>query len=127
MDVVGYKTRWSRLVLLVMMMALFFSLTACSEKKDDITLETFKTAFKDAGVTLEKEGTPYFQLIKAKNGLIFYNETNVVKIYEYKDKATLKKAVKEYDMMSDWPQNGRFVLESHDEQAIEIFMRVKSK
>ena len=104
-------------------MALLVLLSACSNS-DKRTLETFTNAFTDAGVVMEGEGDLLYQMVGAQNGTLFYNGSKVVKIYEYEDEKALQEAVKEYTMMADWPQNGKFILETSDEQAIEIFMAV---
>lgn len=85
-------------------------------------LEDLIKVFTDAGVEVDPNEQPLFQLIGAQNGVMFYMEDNkVVKIYEYKDTDSLEEAVKQFEMAKDWPTNGRFLLETTSDKAKELF------
>ena len=89
------------------------------------SLESFQLAFGAEGITTDASEKPYFEMIDAKDGIIFYNGNNVVKIYEFTSTEALKAAKEKNEFMKDWPENERFVLESSDGKAIDIFNNVK--
>lgn len=103
---------------------LILSLAACSSgSKDDRTLETFKKAYTEAGVVLENEDVSLFEMIGAKDGILFYIDGQKVAIYEFKTEEALKDSA----LIANWPTNGRFSLETSNEEAITIFNGVKDK
>ena len=87
---------------------------------DERTLETFISAYKEAGIVLKDEDVPFFQLIGAKNGIIFYIYGQKAAIYEFETENVLKSKA----LISNWPSNGKFALETSHEEAIEIFNNV---
>lgn len=57
---------------------------------------------------------------------MFYLNDKVVKIYEYDSEKELEQAKKDFsDLMADWPTNGKFLLETSSEDAINIFNGVE--
>jgi hypothetical protein len=109
---------------ILLALILLLSMAACSSgSKDERTLETFKTAYTQAGVVLENEDVPLFQMIGAKDGILFYTDGQKVAIYEFET----EKALKDSTLIADWPANGRFALETSDEEAIAIFNGVKNQ
>ena len=98
----------------------FLSSGFTSQKADERTLETFKNAYKEAGIVLKNEDVPFFRLIGAENGTIFYIDEQKVAIYEFKTEKSLKRNF----FISNWPSNGRFSLETSNEEAIRIFNSV---
>ncbi len=113
-----------KFLLLGMAVMMVFALAACGAPKDERTLDTFKTAFEKGGIVLEMEDVPFFQMIGAEDGIIFYNKTKPVKVYQFADETALEKAVKENSILANMPKNGKFVLDTNDEQATEIFNNV---
>ena len=98
----------------------------CSIKILEIkTLADFIQAFQDQGVEVDLNEKPFFQMIGAKDGIIFYMENSPVKVYEFDSVKNLKKVQSEDDMIKDWPTNGRFLLETRKQEAIQIFENVK--
>ena len=66
-------------------------------------------------------------MIGASDGVIFYIDNKVVKIYEYKDIKALSDTQKQYgELMETWTTNGKFILETSSEKATEIFAGVPS-
>ena len=87
----------------------------------------FTQAYKDAGATVETEKQAY-SMVGAKDGVMFYMDTNPVKIYEFASTEELDKAQKDFAFIKDWPINGLFALEtneSNESKAEEIFNSVK--
>lgn len=115
-------------VLLVAMAIALFA-AGCSsgaaQKNDERTLADFTQAYVDAGIELERQDTPLFSLIEAVDGTLFYTDDGIVKVYEYKSAKALEDARKEFDLIADWPSNGKFLLETKNEKAIEIFNNVE--
>lgn len=111
------------------LLLLFFAtlfLVACGASDDsNITMDSFKQAFENEGITVDTAEKPLFQMINAKDGVIFYNQENVVKIYQFESSKDLKAAKDANTFMIDWPENGLFTLETSDSKAIEIFNGVK--
>ncbi|MDP4152300.1 MAG: hypothetical protein Q8865_02505 [Bacillota bacterium] len=106
---------------------LCISFASCSSNNDKRTMDDFIKAYQDAGITVDKSEKPFFSMIGAIDGVIFDINGSTVKIYQYKDIATYEKSKKDYNMISSWPVNGVFVLESTNAKATEIFNSVKRK
>ena len=97
-----------------------------SAAQDTRTLDDFKQAFTNAGITLTNLDTPLYAIIGATDGIMFYNGTSVVKIYEYDSAAALDQAESTYaTTIKDWPTNGKFLLETSDQASIDVFNSVK--
>lgn len=108
-------------VMMAIMMAIM--LVACGgSKKDERVLGDLIQVYVDNDIEVDETSKPYFQMIGAKDGVIFYIDSSVVKIYEYESEKKLSEAQETYkDVVKDWPVNGKFLLETSDEKAIEIF------
>lgn len=108
-------------VLLICLLSLLC--VACSStKKDERTIADFTQAYQDNGIEITGEEKPYFSMIGAEDGTMFYIDKAVVKIYMYSNEDALKKAQDDYsDVITGWDVNGKFLLETNDEQAKEIF------
>ncbi len=113
-------------VLLLGLLAIMV-LAGCSSnsKESSHTLDDYIKAYTDQGVEVDPENKPVFAMIGAINGVLFYYEKSPVKIYEYKSSADLKKSVSADSAMKDWPSAGKFLLETKNEKAMEIFESVK--
>lgn len=110
-------------IILLFLTVLF--LTSCGGNESNLTMNDFKEAFENEGIAVDLEEKPIFQTINAIDGVIFYNDVRVVKIYEFKSQKEFKKAKKTYDFTEDWYENGVFLLHTKDEKSIEIFNSVK--
>lgn len=113
-------------IILLFTCLLFLICVACSNKKnDERTLTDFTKAYQDNGVEITGEDKPYFSMIGAEDGTLFYIDQSVVKIYMYSDEDALKKAQDDYsDVITGWDTNGKFLLETNNEQAKEIFKEI---
>ncbi|MEC0171650.1 hypothetical protein [Paenibacillus graminis] len=75
---------------------------------------------------IDKDEKPQYESIGAIDAVIFNIGNSPVKIYEFDTKADLKKAVDSYSpLMDEYPDKGKFLLESKNKKAIEIFNSVK--
>lgn len=114
-----------------MLVALLFVLVlaACSSDSSgsskELTMQDFITAFENEGVEVDDSEKPFYDMIKAKDGIIFYIDGSPVKIYEYATVKAIKDGEEALPIVSEWDKNGRFVLETSNEKAIEIFNSVK--
>ena len=115
------KKRISVLLLVGIVAVLAFSGCKKEEVKDERTLSDIVKAYTDEGIEVDLNEKPFYDMIGAKDGVIFKVDNSSVKIYEYASISDLNKAVKENEMMKDWPTKGKFVLESSKDKAIEIF------
>lgn len=111
--------------ILILFFATIF-LAACGDTEESkVTMDSIKQAFEEEGITVDTAEKPLFEMINAKDGIIFYNQENVVKIYQFESSKDLKEAKDSNELMKEWPENGSFILETSDEQAIEIFNNLK--
>ena len=102
-------------------------LGGCSNNADERTLDNFKTAFTEQGLTLEGEDVPFYQLIGASDGTMFYIDKNAVKIYEYESAKKLEDAKGEFTVIAEFISNGKFLLETSSPEAITIFEKSNTK
>ena len=114
-----------KVFLIIVTSILLAGLVACgsgsqdkSASQDNRSFATFEKAYTDAGHTLEKKDTPLFQMIKAKDGIMFYIDNQVVKIYEFESEKALDKAVNEQSLLKGFARNGKFLCESGNENAL---------
>jgi len=92
---------------------------------DTRSLDTFIKAYQDAGVEVDPEEKPIFTMVGAINGVIFYQDGSKVAIYEYESEKELEKAKASNNLIKTWKSNGKFLLETDNEKAAEIFDSVK--
>lgn len=74
---------------------------------------------------IDKEEKPFFDMIGAVDGVIFYIENQKVAIYEYESAKKLEEVTKDNALIKDWNSNGKFLLETDNQKAIEIFNSVE--
>ena len=109
-------------ILILLALVLALAMTACaSGSEDERTLETFRNAFTEAGIVLEDEDVPFYAMIGAKDGFLFYIDGQKVAVYEFATERNLQDSV----LISDWPANGRFALETSNAKVIGIFNEVE--
>lgn len=63
-------------------------------------------------------------MIGASNGVTFVSDDKIV-VYEYDSQKALDQAKKDYEVIKDWTTNGRFLLETSNDDAKKIFTDVK--
>lgn len=126
-----------RILFCILMIVGVVGLSACSSgsnDSDERALDVFISTFSDSGEKITTDGTkegidksekPQFEMIAAKDGVIFYLGNSPVKIYEYESEKDLKKAREDFPLIKDWPSNGKFLLESKNDKAQDIFNNVK--
>lgn len=83
---------------------------AKEEAKEERTLQSFIDSFVAAGTEVDPEEKPMFQVIDAKDGVIFYMDGKKVAIYEYESELVLQEVVKDNTLFVDWPE--KFKLKS---------------
>ncbi|OAB46541.1 hypothetical protein [Paenibacillus antarcticus] len=109
------------LCLLVLVVSIF---AGCSSpKEDEVSLDRFIEAYKKQGIEVNIEAKPAAQLIQAKDGIVFISDKKIA-IYEYETAKELKKIQSEEKLIQEWKTNGRFLLETKDDKAEEIFTNV---
>lgn len=114
-----------KFLLSVVCLSFVVLVVACSnEKSDERSLETFISAYTSAGVEVDPDEKPLFQMINAQDGVIFYKDNSPVKLYEFKSEKEMKKALEE-NKFTDWPTNGKFAIETKNDEVIKIFNEVK--
>lgn len=100
-----------------------FVFTGCS-KPPELTLEHFQNVYVNAGYEVKESEKPSFTMVNAKDGVMFYVGTEVVKIYEFKNVSDLEKQRKEFPFLADLPSKGRFVAESSSKELLEFFTTI---
>lgn len=114
--------------LILTLLFAFVAIVGCSstsKESDNLTLESFIKAYQDAGIEVDPEEKPVYNMINAKDGVIFRIDRDKVAIYEYASAKDLDKNKKDNDLIKDWPSRGQFLLESDNGTAKEIFESVK--
>lgn len=114
--------------LLALLMLFLVAVVGCGSSEaenKDLTLDKFIKAYQDAGIEVDPDEKPMFQILKAKDGVIFYVENQKVAIYEYASNKAAEKDLDTHDQMADWPRKGVFLLETRNEKAVEIFNSVE--
>lgn len=100
--------------------------TACSSgEESNLTLDTIISEYTSEGVEVDPNEKPVFQMIGAVDGVIFYLDNIKVAIYEYESAKAIKEAKEQFAPMQDWAENGKFVIETSNQQAIDTFLNVK--
>ena len=93
-----------------------------SENADEMTLDLYVKKFQDSGETIKlEERKPYYEMVGAKDGIMFYLGNAPVKIYQYESVEALEAAKQQYTILADMTQNGVFILDTNNETAKEIF------
>ena len=93
-----------------------------SENADEMTLDLYVKKFQDSGETIKlEERKPYYEMVGAKDGIMFYLGNSPVKIYQYESVEALEAAKQQYAALVDMTQNGVFILDTNNETAKEIF------
>lgn len=94
-------------------------------EKSKLTMQSFIDAFENEGIEVNIDDKPMYSIIYADDGVIFYIDNDPVKIYEYATEKDIEKGIEALPDMKNWEKNGRFVLETTNEKAKEIFKNVK--
>ena len=103
-------------------------IVGCGKEKDSRTLDDFTNLYKEAGYEVEMSDKPMYQLIYAKDAVMFYIGDDVVKIYEYDTKENMEKISKEEDtVFSNMCVNGRFCMETTNDEYKSIFENYEIK
>jgi len=114
----------SKRFILLLIFISFASLAGCSSKSSEITIDNIISTFSENEIHVDEGNTPLYDMIGASDGVTFKYDNKVV-IYVYDSEKDLKKAKKDYNIIKDWPSNGRFMLEAYDEKVIDIFNGIK--
>lgn len=110
----------SIVLLVILLLAVLLTLTACSNKKE-YSIQDAIQKFKDAGYEVKLEDKPYYSMIGAEDGEMFYLDGAVVKLYKFKDEKAYKKGIETFSQLKDCPKKGLVVLDTNSDKAKEIF------
>jgi len=94
-------------------------------KVSELSLNDVIQVFKDKGFEVDPEEKPMFQMIGADDGVIFTVGNSPVKIYQFSSVNDLKKAKSSNELIKDWPSVGRILLESRNDEVLQIFESLK--
>lgn len=112
---------------IIYFVSLCLLLVGCAETEgsSNVTMDSYVKAFENESIEVDQNEKPAFSMIGAKDGIIFYNDLNVVKIYEFRSQKEIKTAEEAIPAIEEWERNGLFLLETNDEQAKTIFKNTK--
>jgi thioredoxin-related protein len=103
------------------MIIIMLILSGCGEEKDDRSIKDLNDVFLKNDIRIDFNEKPYYDMIGAKDGVIFYMDNSKVAIYQYESKKDLENAKKEYDYIKEWESNGKFLIETSNPEALKIF------
>lgn len=110
---------------IIIFVTLVLLLSACgSGEADERTLEDIIQVYENEGIEVDRSEKPYYEIIGADNGVIFYIDGSPVKIYKYDSIKSLNTAKSDIGTTEADSYNGRFWLETNNEQAKEIFSSI---
>lgn len=105
---------------MILVSVMLLAIGCGGESKSSLTLDSFKSAYEAEEIDITEEEQPLFSAIGAVDGIMFYIDNEKVAIYEYDSNKDLKDSEFEFDSV-----NGKFGLESKNEQAKTIFDSVE--
>lgn len=108
-----------KILLGILLILTTFGLSGCNQYESNLTLQDFADAYIEAGYDVDMEVKPLFSLMDATDAVIFYVDSEVVKIYEFRSSASLRESGYEFIAVND-----RFGLQSTGDTAIDIFNSV---
>ncbi|MNW45933.1 hypothetical protein D3C74_232090 [compost metagenome] len=113
--------------MLLVVISVFSLILGCSGEKEasNLTMDKFIEAYTSQGIEVDKNEKPLFEMIGAIDGVIFYYDNSVVKIYQFESEKKLNQAKKDNEMLKDWVSNGNYLLETKKQEAVDIFKSVK--
>lgn len=113
---------------MLILVGILLVLGGCSTGSNEAkyTLDEIIQAYEDEGVKVDKERKPLFQLIMAKDGVMFdIGEDGLVKMYEYDSVKDLDEAKDRFSVLEKMIIKSNIVLETSDKKAIEIFESIE--
>ncbi|HAG43617.1 MAG TPA: hypothetical protein DCL31_10130, partial [Clostridium sp.] len=76
---------------IIISMSMLFLLVGCGNSKaKDVTIDSIKQSFVDAGMTVGENKEVMYQMIGANNGIKFDINDDIVELYFYDDKNLLE-------------------------------------
>jgi len=110
---------------LMLVMLLVVTLAGCSnetkEQEVGFTLKSAVRAFENEGALIDLNKRPMYDLVNAKDGVIFYHDNELVKLYEFESEAAYEKGVEELSILGTFPKRELVVIETNSGKCIEIF------
>ena len=108
-------------ILIIIFTILVASIILINKNSNNISMQDVILKFKESGINVKLEEKPYFSMIGAKDGEMFYLDNSPVKLYEFKDKKSYKQALKNFSTLENMPQKGLVVIDTNSSRALEIF------
>lgn len=99
--------------------------TLSTTVKTELTIRDVLAEFENQGITVTLESKPYYTLIEANDGEMFYLDNDVVKLYEYKSIEDYNNAFEKYLSLQNMPHKGLVVLDTNSQTALNIFENIK--
>lgn len=111
------------IIIIIFLIFIIFvaSIIFINSNSNNISIQDAISKFKEAGINVNLEEKPYFSMIGAKDGEMFYLDNSPVKLYEFKDKKSYKQALKNFSTLENMPQKGLVVIDTNSSKALEIF------
>lgn len=77
--------------------------------------------FEEQGIEADNKDKPLFEMIDAIDGVMFYSDLKVVKIYQYDSIEAYEEAKASNSILDQMQQKGIFVLETKDQKIKDLF------
>ena len=106
-------------------MFLALAISGCSNDTSDseagFTLKSAIRAFENEGAIIDLNQRPMYELVNAKDGVIFYHNNELIKLYEFESEAAYEKGVEDLSILGTFPKRELVVIETDSSKCIEIF------
>lgn len=111
--------------LLIFLGAALFVMTACANEtkplENGFNLQSAIRAFQKEGIEIDFEKRPLYELVNARDGVIFYYDDEVVRLYEFENETTYQKGIDHLSILQIFPKRELVVIETHSQKAIDLF------
>lgn len=100
-------------------------ITLESPQNSELSLDDAIDAFLELGFEIDPNEKPFFQMIMASDGVMFYDDNLPVAIYEFADRDELLEGKEIFENLVGFHINGLLVIETLSEEAMNIFMNLE--
>lgn len=139
------KKLLTKILLLIVLSVLLLLLTACSNndvsspseqpqsssiesanENKKLTISDVITYFEQNNIEVNLEETkPYFTLVGAVDGEMFYLGEDPVKLYIFSDEKSYNQALKDYPILENMPKKDLIVIDTKSPQALDLFNKIR--
>jgi|GEM_PF-1002827 len=111
--------------LLLTIVLLLIVISGCSNEFENtevgFTLRSAINAFENEGAEIDLSTKPMYELVNAKDGVLFYHDDELVKLYEFESEQAYEEGVEGLSILGTFPKRDLVVIETDSDRCIEIF------